>query len=217
MHRDLRRARTIACSFTTPAGPCGSLRIHGGSGGAVLGSPDRFQAGVAGGQTLELASGVWALFREVVLPDACSDGSIAASRWRPAIEAPTNPGLVARLGLAPHVAGGYFRERWAARARVDTPAGPRPLASTIDDLLTTDAPLGRFHRTAANITHLLHHSGPIVYRLIAPEGAWQEVVLGRDHGAGQVLAFTCPGGGWKSSQLPVGAPAGLSGLSGVRP
>ena len=71
---------------------------------------------------------------------------LTADRWQPASAGPAQP-LVARLGLVPHVEAGHFRERWAARARVDTAAGPRPLASTIYYLLTAAAPLGRFHRT----------------------------------------------------------------------
>ncbi|MBA3549777.1 MAG: cupin domain-containing protein [Nannocystis sp.] len=137
---------------------------------------------------------------------------MSAQQWRPVTAEPTSAGevdLVTTLGLAPHVEGGYYRELWASRERVHTRGGPRPRASTIYYLLTTEAPLGRFHRNVSDITHLLHRGGPLVYQLISPEGAWREVVLGHDHRAGQVLAFICPGGWWKSSQLLPGAPDGL--------
>ncbi len=203
----------------------GPVRIHGAGAGAgmsgpsaasnaaMLGPPDRFQVCALAGQTLALDGGSWALISEAAIPEESPDASMSAQRWRPATAGPTGADegadLVATLGLAPHVEGGYYRELWASRERVNTHAGPRPLASTIYYLLTTEAPLGRFHRNVSDITHLLHRGGPLVYQLISPEGAWQEVVLGRDHGAGQVLAFTCPGGWWKSSQLLPGAPAGL--------
>lgn len=203
----------------------GPVRIHCGGAGAgmsspsasgnaaVLGPPDRFQVCALAGQTITLDGGSWALISEAAIPDESPDASMSVQRWRPATGGPTGTDegadLVATLGLAPHVEGGYFRELWASRERVYTHAGPRPRASTIYYLLTTEAPLGRFHRNVSDITHLLHRGGPLVYQLISPEGAWQEVVLGRDHGAGQVLAFTCPGGWWKSSQLLPGAPAGL--------
>jgi predicted cupin superfamily sugar epimerase len=198
----------------------GVLQVDGsdGSDAVLLGPPDRFQRGVTRGSALRLVDGAWALITEIAAPEPLSGAADAVDRWRPAQDevatataTAMSPGaaLVARLGLAPHVEGGYFRELWAASGRVDTAAGPRPLASTIYYLLTSEAPLGRFHRNTSDITHLLHTGGPIVYSLISPEGAWKEVVLGRDPGAGQVLRFTCPGGWWKSSQLPVGALTGL--------
>ena len=83
------------------------------------------------------------------------------------------------------------------------------MASTIYYLLSAEAPVGRFHRNRADITHFLHSGGPIVYCLISPEGEWREVVLGTALTAGEVLAFTCPGGWWKSSHLPAGVEHGL--------
>ncbi len=194
----------------------GSLRCDGGSHRSrapLLGPPDRFQVGLGAGQGLALADGRWALISETNMPDPAT-AVMAGERWSPATGEPAaalGPGaaLVARLGLAPHVEGGYFRELWAAPGRVVTAGGPRPRGSTIYYLLTPEAPLGRFHRNCSDITHLLHRGGPIVYQLIAPNGEWRQVVLGHDLAAGQTLSFNCPGGWWKSSHLPAGARAGL--------
>lgn len=117
--------------------------------------------------------------------------------------------LIAALGLVAHVEGGHFAECFRAAASVATAGGERSLASTIYYLLSARAPIGRFHRNTSDITHFFHSGGPIVYGLISPAGEWREVVLGRDLRAGQVLAFTCPGGWWKSSHLPAGAEHGL--------
>jgi predicted cupin superfamily sugar epimerase len=48
-----------------------------------------------------------------------------------------------------------------------------------------------------------------LYCLVAPNGDWHELVLGPDGEAGQRVAFTCPGGWWKSSHLPAGGECGL--------
>ncbi|MEZ4381878.1 MAG: cupin domain-containing protein [Nannocystaceae bacterium] len=117
--------------------------------------------------------------------------------------------LVDALGLAAHVEGGFFRETWGASASVRTAAGPRPLANTIYYLLTAASPLGVLHRNVSDITHFFHSGGPLRYAMIDPSGRWHEVVMGRDAAAGQVLAFTCPGGWWKSSRLESGAEHGL--------
>lgn len=116
---------------------------------------------------------------------------------------------IAELGLRPHPEGGYYRRRWRTEETVETAGGERPLASSIHYLLTADSPIGRFHSNVADITHLWIAGGPIVYGLISPAGVWQEVVLGRDGRAGERVAFTCPGGWWKSSHLPPGSEYGL--------
>lgn len=123
----------------------------------------------------------------------------------------TGEALIAALGLEPHVEGGYYRELYKGphHDALTVAGGARRLASTIYYLLTADSPINRFNRNRSDITHFLHAGGPIHYQTISAAGAWQEVVLGRDVAAGQVLAFTCPGGAWKSSHLPAGVAYGL--------
>jgi predicted cupin superfamily sugar epimerase len=129
--------------------------------------------------------------------------------WDMSQETVTGASLIAGLGLRPHAEGGHFTERWRSGLDVATAAGRRSLGSTIYYLLSAGAAVGYFHRNTADITHLLHSGGPIVYCTISPDGVWREVVLGRDTARGQVLSFTCPGEFFKSSHLGEGAEHGL--------
>lgn len=197
----------------------GPVRVVVGDAGERLGPPDAYQVSVAGGtaSTLELAAGSWALISAAALPGVtpdCASGSrdrsidvTAAGPWDMSQGPVTGASLIAGLGLRPHGEGGHFTERWRSAGEVATAGGPRSLGSTIYYLLSEGAAIGHFHRNRADITHLLHSGGPIVYSLISPDGEWQEIVMGRD--AGQVLAFTCPGGHYKSSRLGVGVGHGL--------
>lgn len=115
----------------------------------------------------------------------------------------------AALDLAPHLEGGAYRQTWSAAARVATASGERPAANSIYYLLDRASPIGHLHRNTSAITHFFHAGGPIRFSLLDPGGAWHEVTLGADPGAGERLAFTCPGGWWKASQLAPAAEYGL--------
>ncbi|MCA9660722.1 MAG: cupin domain-containing protein [Myxococcales bacterium] len=154
----------------------------------------------------QLGDATLALKRFVAQPP----GAAAAGAPRAASAPPFDgSALVDALDLTAHVEGGFFRETWGASSTVQTAAGARPLANTIYYLLTEASPLGVLHRNVSDITHFFHSGGPIRYAMIDPAGRWHEVVMGRDVAAGQVLAFTCPGGWWKSSRLAVGSDHGL--------
>ena len=98
----------------------GPLRIDDGPAVGSLGPPDWFQVGVAGDSALSLAGWAWALISVIAMPDPSSGEPVTIDRWRPAagpLDMGPGAALAARLGLAPHVEGGYFRELWAARGR----------------------------------------------------------------------------------------------------
>jgi len=119
-----------------------------------------------------------------------------------------NP-LIAELGLAPNVEGGFYRQTWESPDSIEMPYGSRPLANTIYYLLTEDSPIGHFHSNRSDITHFFHSGGPITYILISPRGSVRRIVLGLDHDLGERLSFTCPGGWWKSSHIGDGCSHGL--------
>ncbi len=160
---------------------------------------ERLAGGVSAGDRSSAGEGVM-----VTEGSSAIDGASAEARSL------TGAGSIAALGLVPHMEGGYFGERWRAAGTVATASGERSLASTIYYLLVNATePVGRFHCNSADITHFYHSGGPIVYCTISPAGDWHEVVLGADARAGQVLAFTCPAGWWKSSHLAAGVEHGL--------
>jgi predicted cupin superfamily sugar epimerase len=109
---------------------------------------------------------------------------------------------IAALELAPHPEGGHFRRIWTAPGAVATPAGERPRTSAIYYLLTAASPVGRFHRNASEILHVLVAGGPVDYSFIDPHGAWHEHTLTR--APRPALHLVCPGEWWKGTHLRPG-------------
>ncbi|MEQ8514532.1 MAG: cupin domain-containing protein [Chromatocurvus sp.] len=119
---------------------------------------------------------------------------------------PTADQVVEQLGLEAHVEGGFFRRTYAAEERptVATPQGDRYLMSSIFYLLTSQSPVGHFHRNRSDIVHYFHLGDPVTYYLLQPDGSLQTAVMGSDVLAGQKLQLTVPGGVWKASRLSGG-------------
>jgi predicted cupin superfamily sugar epimerase len=215
-----RRSRSDVLLFFH-SGSCLEIAGEAGQAPLVLGAdPARGNP-----QQLTVPGGSWhsvramdgyALWSEAVVPGAAeweygddrpptpsrADGRPVRSRRPPAP-------LAESLDLTPHVEGGYYRQIYESSGEVTTPSGPRKLANTIYYLLDRDSPVGHLHRNVSGITHFLHSGGPIRYHLLSPDGSLSESTLGFDRAAGQVPAFTCPGGWWKASSLPDGVQHGL--------
>ncbi len=108
-------------------------------------------------------------------------------------------GWIARLYLEPHPEGGWFRRIHTDSQLIDTPQGPRPRATSIHYLLSSDQPIGRLHRNRSGILHFLQDGGPVEYIVVRPDGVLQRTVLGFEDGA--ALTLFVPGGCWKASRL----------------
>lgn len=106
---------------------------------------------------------------------------------------------VARLGLEPHPEGGWFRRHYTAAQPIETPNGPRPLATSIHYLLDRVQPIGRLHRNRSGILHFLQDGGPVEYLVVTPDGVLQRSVL--DFAEGAAIRLFVPGGCWKASRL----------------
>lgn len=103
--------------------------------------------------------------------------------------------VIARLGLAPHPEGGWYRQTWRAPA----PGGERPVASAIHFLLDAGE---RSHWHAVDAGELwLWHAGVPVTLSLAPSasGPIAEIVLGADLRAGERPQAIVPAGHWQAA------------------
>ncbi|MBN1208280.1 MAG: cupin domain-containing protein [Myxococcaceae bacterium] len=100
--------------------------------------------------------------------------------------------LVRALGLQPHPEGGYFREMYRARARVETPRGPRSAGTAIYYLL----PRGEFaawHQVASDEVWHFYDGAPLTLYLLGEQGL-EAVTLGRDVVRGEQPQVVVPAG-----------------------
>lgn len=108
--------------------------------------------------------------------------------------------LAARLGLAPHPEGGFYRETYRASELVDTPRGPRA-ASTAIHFLVPRSTFSALHRIASD--EVWHHYAGAALRVvrIAEDGTRRDLVIGPDLDAGQEPQGVVPAGEWFGATL----------------
>ena len=87
--------------------------------------------------------------------------------------------LIARLGLAPHPEGGYFRETYRSPADVETPRGVRSAFTSILFLLT-HASFSAFHRIASDEAWHFYRGDPIAIEILERDGSHRRVELAAD-------------------------------------
>jgi len=112
--------------------------------------------------------------------------------------------IVARLGLAEHPEGGYFRETYRSTLSVETKAGPRSLCTAIQFLVTSGRP-SRFHRLSSDEVWV-HQGGAAVELVTLPreaDGQAQWALLGT--GEESQLQALVPAGVWQAARVPGGA------------
>ena len=112
-----------------------------------------------------------------------------ASRW------------IERLGLVPHQEGGFYREVYRSAGLVPPAclppgfAGSRALATSIYYLLQ-NGQVSVFHRLRSDEIWNFHLGGRLIIAVLRPSGALEEVSLGADYSAGEVLQTVVPAGLW---------------------
>lgn len=103
--------------------------------------------------------------------------------------------IIARLNLAPHPEGGYYRQTWIAKA----PDGVRPAGTAIYFLLK-QGESSHWHKVdAAEIWHY-YAGAPLILSLSETDhGPKQEHILGPDLAAGQLPQCIVPTGHWQTA------------------
>jgi len=111
---------------------------------------------------------------------------------------------IQQLALEPHVEGGFFRRTFASDHKMSTPLGAREAMTSIYYLLSSESPVGYFHRNNSDILHYFHSGSSLTYHLLFPDGRYERHVLGVDLATGQRPQLIVPGGTWKATVLEQG-------------
>ncbi|BCK47212.1 cupin domain-containing protein [Streptococcus dysgalactiae] len=105
----------------------------------------------------------------------------------------TKEDWVRRLGLEPHVEGGYFKQTEKASERLDFSGKERALYTSIYFLLE-ETNLSHFHRLTADEIWYFHAGEALTVHMITPDGHYEAVTLGLDLSKGQRLHYCVPKG-----------------------
>lgn len=97
--------------------------------------------------------------------------------------------IINKLGLIPHVEGGYFKETYASEFKVDGNA----IATSIYFLMEKDN-FSALHRLTSDEMWFFHGGSSLTISMIDPEGAYHEVKLGMDFSLQHQPFFTVPKG-----------------------
>lgn len=113
-------------------------------------------------------------------------------------QSPEAAAIIARLGLAPHPEGGWYRETW----RAESAAGERAGATAIHFLLEAHQ-RSHWHRVDAAELWLWHAGSPLSLSITGPDGPAAHHVLGSAVLAGEAPQVLVPAGCWQAAE-PLG-------------
>lgn len=124
----------------------------------------------------------------------------------------TAAALIEHFGMTTlPVEGTYFASTYRSSARL--PDGGH-VGTAIVGLYCDDPPSrSLFHRLAADEVWHFYDGDPIRLVLLGPDGESDEVVLGRDLGAGQHVQHVVPAGVWQAGELVAGGRFALFGCT----
>ncbi len=108
---------------------------------------------------------------------------------------------IKKLGMIEHPEGGYFKEVYKAKERIEEDAlpdrftGPRAFSTSIYFLLT-GSNVSKFHRIKSDELWHFYHGSPITLHVLHQDGSYEQVHLGPDLEAGQEFQCVVPSGSW---------------------
>jgi predicted cupin superfamily sugar epimerase len=104
--------------------------------------------------------------------------------------------IIARLDLAPHPEGGWYRQTWVAPAE----PGSRPAGTSILFLLRAGE-RSHWHRVDATEIWHYHAGTPLVLSVAADDaGPAQDMRLGPDLAQGEMPQLIVPAGWWQAAR-----------------
>ena len=126
--------------------------------------------------------------------------------------------VIKRLGLAPHLEGGYFRETYRSDEKIPAEGLPsrydaeRLISTAIYYMIMQDN-FSAIHRVLSDEVYHFYLGDPVMMLLLYPDGHGEKVFLGRDLTRGQHPQFIVPGGVWQGLCLVEGGSFGLMGTT----
>jgi hypothetical protein len=125
---------------------------------------------------------------------------------------------IERLQLTPHPEGGYYRETYRCRERIDPdglPArysGPRHMGTAIYFMLTSGS-FSSFHRLKSDEAWHFYTGHPITLHRISPKGKLTTHLIGNDPMQEQEFQVLIPANEWFAAEVVAGGEYGLVGCT----
>jgi predicted cupin superfamily sugar epimerase len=121
---------------------------------------------------------------------------------------------IARLGLARHPEGGWYRQTYRAPEEIAAAALPGRFAaarafSTAIYFLLEQGDVSHLHRLAADELWFFHAGGPLLVHAIDAAAELTTEILGSAPERGESLQAMVPAGRWFGAELAGGAPYAL--------
>ena len=112
---------------------------------------------------------------------------------------------IARLNLAPHPEGGWYRQTYRSSLLLPRTAllgydGDRVAATTIYFLLSGDE-FSALHRLRSDEVWHFYAGSPLVVHVLDPQDGYRQILLGSEPDAGQAFQAVVSGGCWFGSSL----------------